>query len=67
VQHVNEVAAATIYTKGDSWYVGANIEGKPRAFLPYIGFPRYVAKCEEVAEKGYEGFALAPHAAHTAE
>ena len=63
VQHVNEVAAATIYTKGDSWYVGANIAGKPRAFLPYIGFPRYVAKCEEVVEKGYEGFALGPQAA----
>jgi cyclohexanone monooxygenase len=59
VEHVREVGAASIYTKGASWYVGANIEGKPRTFLPYIGFPRYVARCAEVAERGYEGFALA--------
>ena len=36
VQHVNEVAAASIYTKGDSWYLGANIAGKPKVFMPYI-------------------------------
>jgi cyclohexanone monooxygenase len=59
VEHVNEVGAASIYTKGDSWYVGANIEGKPHVFMPYIGFPRYVARCADVAEKGYEGFDLA--------
>jgi cation diffusion facilitator CzcD-associated flavoprotein CzcO len=62
VQHVNEVGAASIYTKGDSWYVGANIEGKAKAFLPYIGFPRYVAKCDEVVAKGYEGFVLTQRA-----
>jgi cyclohexanone monooxygenase len=58
VAHVNEVGAASIYTKGDSWYLGANIAGKPRVFMPYIGFPRYVEKCATVAENGYEGFTL---------
>lgn len=67
VEHVNEVGQASIYTKGDSWYVGANIEGKPKVFMPYIGFPRYVAKCEEVRERGYEGFALGREAAEAAE
>ena len=67
VAHVNEVGAASIYTKGDSWYVGANIDGKPRVFMPYIGFPRYVAKCDDVVAKGYEGFALTPKRAEAAE
>jgi cyclohexanone monooxygenase len=62
VQHIHEVGAASIYTKGDSWYVGANIDGKPKVFLPYIGFPRYAARCAEVVERGYEGFMLAPEA-----
>jgi cyclohexanone monooxygenase len=34
------------------------VPGKPRVFMPYIGFPEYCAKCDEVAAKGYEGFAL---------
>ena len=67
VEHVNEVGQASIYTKGDSWYVGANIAGKPKVFMPYIGFPRYVAKCEDVVAKGYEGFALTPKRAEAAE
>jgi cyclohexanone monooxygenase len=67
VEHVNEVGAASIYTKGDSWYVGANIDGKPKVFMPYIGFPRYVAKCEDVVAKGYEGFELTPRRAQAAE
>jgi cation diffusion facilitator CzcD-associated flavoprotein CzcO len=67
VEHVNEVGAASIYTKGDSWYVGANIDGKPKVFMPYIGFPRYVAKCEDVVAKGYEGFELTPRKAQAAE
>jgi hypothetical protein len=40
--------------------LGSNIPGKPRVFMPYLGFPVYVQKCEEVAAKGYEGFALTP-------
>jgi cyclohexanone monooxygenase len=67
VQHVNEVGAASIYTKGDSWYLGANIEGKPHVFMPYIGFPRYVARCADVAQKGYEGFVLAHQTADAAQ
>jgi cyclohexanone monooxygenase len=58
--HAAEIAGRTLrYTCG-SWYLGANIPGKPRVFMPYIGgFPRYVQRCAEVAARGYEGFALA--------
>ncbi len=57
VEHVNTVADRTLFPTCNSWYVGANIPGKPRVFLPYVaGFPRYEAKCSEVAAKGYEGF-----------
>ena len=59
VAHVNEVADQTLYPTCNSWYLGANIPGKPRVFMPYLGFPPYVEKCNEVAAKGYEGFALA--------
>jgi cyclohexanone monooxygenase len=58
VEHVNEVAAPTVYPSCNSWYLGANVPGKPRVFMPYIGFPTYVEKCNEVASKGYEGFEL---------
>lgn len=57
VQHVNETADLSLRSTCSSWYVGANVPGKPRVFMPYIGgFPRYVAKCEEVAAEGYDGF-----------
>jgi cyclohexanone monooxygenase len=59
VAHVNETAAPTILPTCNSWYLGANIPGKPRVFMPYLGFAPYVAKCEEVVANGYEGFALA--------
>jgi cation diffusion facilitator CzcD-associated flavoprotein CzcO len=58
VAHVNEVADGTLLTSCNSWYLGANVPGKPRVFMPYLGFPTYVAKCEEVVKEGYEGFAL---------
>ncbi len=59
VAHVNEVAGATLYPSCNSWYLGANVPGKPRLFMPYAGgFPPYRARCEEVASRGYEGFAL---------
>jgi cyclohexanone monooxygenase len=59
VAHVNEVADTTIYPLANSWYLGANVPGKPRVFMPYIGgFPVYRDKCNEVAAKDYEGFAL---------
>jgi cyclohexanone monooxygenase len=58
--HVGEMAAPTLRYTCSSWYLGANIAGKPRVFMPYIGgFPRYVAKCNEIAAAGYEGFVLA--------
>jgi cation diffusion facilitator CzcD-associated flavoprotein CzcO len=59
--HVNEVASGTMFTAAscNSWYNGQNIEGKPRVFLPYVGgLPAYMARCDEVAAKGYEGFVL---------
>jgi cyclohexanone monooxygenase len=59
VQHVNEVGDTTLYPLANSWYVGANVPGKPRVFMPYIGgFGVYREKCDDVAAKGYEGFAL---------
>jgi cyclohexanone monooxygenase len=43
--------------RGDSWYLGANIPGKPRIFTPYAGgVGAYRQKCEEIAAKGYEGW-----------
>jgi len=59
VAHVNEVGEATLYPLANSWYMGANVPGKPRVFMPYIGgFGVYRQTCTEVAEKGYEGFRL---------
>ena len=59
VAHVNEVAEATLFPLANSWYIGANVPGKPRVFMPYIGgFPLYRHRCDEIAAAGYEGFAL---------
>jgi cyclohexanone monooxygenase len=59
VDHVNEVANYTLFPQANSWYMGANIPGKPRIFMPYIGGVWvYRQKCDEVAAKGYEGFSL---------
>jgi len=59
VAHVNEAANATLFPMANYWYMGANIPGKPRVFLPYIGgVGVYRQKCDEVAAKGYEGCAL---------
>jgi cation diffusion facilitator CzcD-associated flavoprotein CzcO len=58
VKHVNEVAETTLFPACGSWYTGANVPGKPQVFMPYIGFPTYVKKCNEVAENGYKGFEL---------
>ncbi|MEV4729899.1 NAD(P)/FAD-dependent oxidoreductase [Saccharopolyspora sp. NPDC049426] len=57
--HVQECGEATLFTKTDSWYMGANVPGKPRVFMPYIGgVGAYREKCDEVAANGYEGLAL---------
>ena len=59
VVHVNEVAEPTMFMQANSWYLGANIPGKPRVFMPYVGgVGTYRKKCNEVADNGYEGFIL---------
>jgi cyclohexanone monooxygenase len=59
VEHVNEVSQVSLRSTCSSWYVGANVPGRPRVFMPYIGgFPVYVQKCNEVMEAGYDGFVL---------
>ncbi|MGB9114829.1 MAG: cyclohexanone monooxygenase, partial [Bradyrhizobium sp.] len=59
VAHVNQVAQLTLYPQANSWYMGANIPGKPRIFMPYIGgVGVYRRICNEVAAKGYEGFVM---------
>jgi len=59
VDHVNEVADATLYPRANSWYVGANIPGKPRVFMPYVGgLDKYRKICDEVAANNYRGFSL---------
>ncbi len=59
VDHVNEVANATLFPKGGSWYLGANIPGKPRVFMPYAGgVGPYRDICDGVAARGYEGFSI---------
>lgn len=61
VEHVNTVADGTMYTAPscNSWYLGANVPGKPRQFMPYVGgVGPYRLKCDEVVANGYEGFVL---------
>ena len=59
VAHVNEVASKTLFTGTQSWYMGANIPGKPRVFLPYIGgLGTYTTICDEVVADGYRGFSF---------
>ena len=59
VAHNNEVADRTLYPLANSWYTGANIPGKPRVFMPYVGgVTAYVKKCDEVVANGYEGFTV---------
>ncbi len=59
VAHVNDVASATLMLEGGSWYLGANIPGKPRVFMPYAaGVGAYREVCERVVANGYEGFAF---------
>jgi cation diffusion facilitator CzcD-associated flavoprotein CzcO len=61
VSHVNELANYTLLPLANSWYMGANIPGKPRVFMPYVGgVGVYRQKCDMIAVRGYEGFALRP-------
>jgi cyclohexanone monooxygenase len=59
VAHVNEVANDTLYPLAKSWYTGANIPGKPRIFMPYVGgVGAYRKHCDDVTARNYEGFTL---------
>jgi cyclohexanone monooxygenase len=61
VDHVNELANAALFPTANSWYMGANVPGKPRVFMPYVGgLPVYCATCDDVAAAGYRGFTLTP-------
>ena len=60
VDHVNEVAEGTLFPQAGSWYMGANIPGKPRMFMPYAaGVGPYREICEDVAKNDYRGFKFA--------
>ena len=62
VEHGNELASQTLRYTCSSWYLGANIPGKPRVFMPYIGgMPSYRKKCLAVATAGYQGFDIKSH------
>jgi cyclohexanone monooxygenase len=59
VGHVKELADGTLFPRADSWYLGANIPGKPRVFTAYLGgVGPYRAKCDEIAKAGYPGFEM---------
>ena len=58
---VASMAETTLYTKANSWYMGANVPGKPRVFLMYIGgLDNYVTRCDQIARDGYVGFNFSP-------
>ena len=57
VAHVNQLANTTLFLNANSWYLGANVPGKPRVFMPYVGgVGRYREECTAVANNGYTGF-----------
>jgi cyclohexanone monooxygenase len=59
VAHHRALGDASLYPRADSWYMGANVPGKPRVLLPYVGgVGRYRRICERIVERGYEGFVL---------
>ena len=65
VKHVKEVADSTLYPLANSWYMGVNIPGKPKVFMPYVGgVHTYTKECERVVANGYEGFVMSKEEAH---
>jgi cyclohexanone monooxygenase len=59
VKHVAEVADRTLFPRANSWYMGANVPGKPRVFLPYVGgFMNYARICSETVADNYRGFTM---------
>jgi cyclohexanone monooxygenase len=68
VDHVQETAHKTLFPKANSWYMGANIPGKPRIFTPYVGgVGVYRRTCEQIVADGYKGFHFEKKAAAAAE
>jgi cyclohexanone monooxygenase len=66
VDHVREVGDASLYPRAKSWYMGANIPGKPRVLLPYVGgVGVYREFCDAVADRGYDGYILRPASSRT--
>jgi cyclohexanone monooxygenase len=59
VEYVNSVASFTLFPTCNSWYLGANVPGKTRVFMPLPGFATYKEQCDDVAAHGYRGFAVA--------
>ena len=60
VAEVNAVANRTLFPRTNSWFMGANVPGKPRVFLPYVGgFAAYTKICDAVVSEGYKGFSFA--------
>ena len=60
VDYVNSIAGFTLFPTCNSWYLGANVPGKTRVFMPLPGFPPYAEQCEHVRANGYDGFVLQP-------
>ena len=60
VEFVNDMANLTLFPSCNSWYLGANVPGKTRVFMPLLGYPIYEEKCNDVVAKNYEGFVLTP-------
>jgi len=61
-QHVQEIAEQTLFPRANSWYVGANIAGKPRQFMLYVrGLGNYTDVCHNEAAQGYPGFIIDSH------
>ncbi|MCL2536063.1 MAG: NAD(P)/FAD-dependent oxidoreductase [Nocardiaceae bacterium] len=57
VEHVTTIAEPSLYMRADSWYLGANVPGKPRIFMPYLGgVGNYRNLCAQIAADGYRGF-----------
>ena len=59
MDHVEDLASETLRYSCNSWYVGANVPGKKRVFMPYTGgYDVYRKKCKDIADHGYAGFTL---------
>ena len=68
VEHVNEAANKTLFPLANSWFLGANIPGKPRVFMPYVAkIGVYRKECQQIADQGYLGFKLEPAASNEAQ